>query len=76
MDPNPRAPSGRSVWGAHAPSRAHFGALAEMPPGVAVCGPTKPEKVHDREGAIASTRGAWAPQTGAASRHSKTRRNQ
>jgi hypothetical protein len=43
----------RNVWGAHAPSRADFGALAEMI--------LNPLKVRDREGAIASTRGACAP---------------
>jgi hypothetical protein len=43
--------------GAHAVSRAHFGALAEM---LQINhGPTK---VRDGEGAIASTRGACAAQ--------------
>jgi hypothetical protein len=39
--------------GAHAPSRADFGALAEIV--------FDPQKVRDREGAIASARGACAP---------------
>jgi hypothetical protein len=46
-------------WGAHAPSRAHFGAFAEMLRNRLI----KSEKGRDGEGAIASTRGAWAPQT-------------
>jgi len=41
------------VWGAHAPSRVDFGALAETF--------FMALKVRDREGAIASTRGACAP---------------
>src|SRR6266403_1994746 len=47
---------GFRIWGAHAPSRAGFGALAEtiFP---------KAEQVRDGEGAIASTRGACAPQS-------------
>lgn len=40
----------RELWGAHAPLRAGFGALAETIFG----------KVRDREGAIARTRGACA----------------
>jgi hypothetical protein len=40
-------------WGAHAPSRADFGALAKIFSEIA--------KVRDRGGAIASTRGACAP---------------
>jgi hypothetical protein len=44
----------RNFWGAHAPSRADFGALVEIF--------FESEKVRDREGAIASTRGARAPQ--------------
>jgi hypothetical protein len=39
--------------GAHAPSRAGFGALAET---------ISPRKIREREGAFASTRGACAPQ--------------
>jgi hypothetical protein len=50
---NPRC----DFWGAHAPSRAHFGALAEMP------GRNGKQEVRDAEGGIASTRGACAPQT-------------
>ena len=45
-------------WGAHAPSRADFGALAKIfsqPIG------TARGKVGDHEGVIASTRGACAP---------------
>jgi hypothetical protein len=42
------------LWGAHAPSRADVGALAEIFSEIV--------KVRDREGAIASTRGACAPQ--------------
>jgi hypothetical protein len=38
--------------GVHAPSRADFGAIAEISFG---------EKVRDREGAITSMRGACAP---------------
>jgi hypothetical protein len=47
-------------WGARAPSRAHFGALAE----IASVGPMRSArvKVRDHEGVIASTRGACAPQ--------------
>jgi hypothetical protein len=41
--------------GAHAPSRASFGALAETP-----VSPVR-GKVRDHEGVIASTRGACAP---------------
>jgi len=44
-------------WGAHAPSRAHFGALAEM-----LWIDRELGKVRNGEGAIASTRGACAPQ--------------
>src|SRR5207245_5679020 len=43
----------QNFWGAHAPSRADFGALAEIF--------SESEKVRDREGAIASTRGGCAP---------------
>ena len=48
----------RSLWGAHAPSRAVFGALAEtfVPRIINATG-----KVRDHEGVIASTRGACAP---------------
>jgi hypothetical protein len=48
----------RTFWGAHAPPRASFGALAEIlvPPVSIVRG-----KVRDHEGVIASTRGACAP---------------
>jgi len=47
-----------TFWGAHAPSRASFGALAEtlVPPVSTARG-----KVRDHEGVIASTRGACAP---------------
>jgi len=45
-------------WGAHARSRAHFGALAEM-----LWIDREPRKVRDGDGAIASTRGACAPQS-------------
>ena len=45
--------------GAHAPSRADLGALAEI---TLEIGPSGSEKVRDREGAITSTRGACAPQ--------------
>ena len=40
-------------WGAHAPSRVDFGASPK----------SFWERVCDREGAIASTRGGCAPQT-------------
>ncbi len=40
-------------WGVHAPSRADFGALAEIF--------SRMVKAGDCEGAIASTRGACAP---------------
>jgi hypothetical protein len=48
----------REFRGAHAPSPADFGARAEIlfRPIDATAG-----KVRDREGAIASTRGAYAP---------------
>ncbi|PYV51232.1 MAG: hypothetical protein DMG96_16420 [Acidobacteria bacterium] len=47
-----------SFWGAHAPSRAVFGALAETSvPAVS----TARGRVRDHEGVIASTRGACAP---------------
>ena len=41
-----------AVWGAHAPSRALFGASPK----------SLSEKVREGEGALASTRGACAPQ--------------
>ena len=44
----------RETLGSARASRANFGALAEMF--------FNPSKVRDREGAIASTRGACAPQ--------------
>jgi hypothetical protein len=46
-------------WGAHAPPRAHFGALAEMLRDTS----KRATKVRDGEGAFASTRGACAPQS-------------
>jgi hypothetical protein len=48
----------RTFWGAHAPSRADFGALAEIPipPTASARG-----KVRDHEDVIASTRGVYAP---------------
>jgi predicted HAD superfamily Cof-like phosphohydrolase len=49
----------QEFWGAHAPSRADFGALAEI---FFQLISTAAGKVRDREGAIASTRGACAPQ--------------
>ncbi len=49
------------IRGAHAPSRARFGALAETPSARQLVGSLESEKVRDREGAIASTRGACAP---------------
>jgi hypothetical protein len=52
-----RAPT--VFWGAHAPSRAHFGALAEMLRDTS----NRARKVRDDEGAVASTRGACAPQS-------------
>ncbi|PYM03000.1 MAG: hypothetical protein DMF13_05255 [Verrucomicrobia bacterium] len=42
-----------AFWGAHAPSRAHCGASPQC---------SEKRKVCDGEGAIASTRGACAPQ--------------
>ena len=45
-------------WGAHAPSRAGFGALAETN-----FEALRKDKVRDDEGVIASTRGACAPQS-------------
>ena len=45
-------------WGAHAPLRADFGASAEI---FFQLVNTTAGKVRDREGAIASTRGACAP---------------
>ena len=50
----------QEFWGAHAPSRADFGGLAEI-----FSHPisTAAGKVRDREGAITSTRGACAPRT-------------
>jgi hypothetical protein len=48
----------RSFWGAHAPSRAPFGALAEtLAPPIG----TARGKAPDHEGVIASTLGACAP---------------
>jgi len=44
----------QTFWGAHAPSRVDFGALAEIFSEIA--------KVRDRGGAIAGTRGACARQ--------------
>jgi hypothetical protein len=48
----------RIFWGAHAPSRADLGALAEifLRSTTAARG-----KVRDHEGVLASTRGACAP---------------
>jgi hypothetical protein len=46
--------------------RAHFGALAEIGEHTTRAKLLTPEKVRDREGAIASTRGARAPQNYAA----------
>jgi len=48
----------RTFWGAHAPSRATFGALAET---LALRVTTARGKVRDHEGVIASRRGACAP---------------
>jgi hypothetical protein len=50
------------VWGAHAPSCTRFGALAKNT--VSMSSPTdlpNSIKVSEREGAIASTRGACLP---------------
>jgi hypothetical protein len=48
----------RSLWGAHAPSRADFGALAET---FLWSTSAAGGKVCDHEGVIASTRGACVP---------------
>jgi hypothetical protein len=50
-------------WGARAPWRARFGALAETSSTQQPIQFSMSEKVCDREGAIASTRGACAPQS-------------
>jgi hypothetical protein len=56
----------KQFWGAHASSRARFGALAEtLVYGRNYLG-SGVTKVRDGEGAIASTRGACAPQEDAA----------
>jgi hypothetical protein len=50
-------------WGAHTPSRARFGALAETLSTRQPVRFSKFAKVRDRDAAIASTRGACAPQS-------------
>jgi len=50
-------------WGARAPSRARFGAPAETSSTRQPVIFSKFEKVRDRDGAIASTRDACAPQS-------------
>jgi hypothetical protein len=52
-----RADHHRDFRGAHAPSRAHFGALAE------ISGYHGKSEARDGGGAIASTRGACDPQS-------------